>query len=147
MSENWIFATIGAVIIVIVFCVTYAVMQMREQKLFRNAVKLKAYEEFFHAITEINVAYGDEAGLKRGKMHLARALNRLNMVASREVLTRVNELLEYLNEVQDNDFDQLKELNILNTLVRAIRNDLDPASAKEFEEAQFRFRFYSPPRK
>lgn len=147
MTENWIFATIGAVIIVIALCVTYALVQMREQRLYRNAVKLKAYEELFHAITEINVAYGDEAALSRGKMHLARALNRLNMVAGREVLARVNELLEYLNEVRDNDFDQLKELNILNTLIRAIRMDLDPKTAREFEEAQFRFRFYSPPRK
>jgi hypothetical protein len=147
MSENWIVAISGAVVIVIALCATYTVMQMREQRLFRNAVKMKAYEEFFHAITEINVAYGDESGLKRGKIHLARTLNRLNMVASREVLTHVNELLEYLNEVQDNDFDQLKELNILNTLVRAVRKDLDPRSARVFEEPQFRFRFYSPPLK
>jgi hypothetical protein len=144
--EEWIVVVTGAVLIVLALCITYAVMAGREQKLFRNVQKMKVYEDFFQAITEINVASGDESNLKRGKMHLARTLNRLNIVSSREVLTHVNELLEYLNEVQDKDYDQLKELNILNAIVRAVRNDLDPRSARMFEEGQFRFRFYSPPR-
>lgn len=146
LLEDWIVVVTGAVLIVLAICITYAVMAEREQKLFRNVQKMKVYEDFFHAITEINVAYGDESNLKRGKMHLARTLNRLNIIASKEVLTHVNQLLDYLNEVKDNDFDQLKELNILNALVRAVRNDLDHRSARIFEEGQFRFRFYSPPR-
>jgi hypothetical protein len=58
----------------------------------------------------------------------------------------VNELLDFLNECQDSDYEVLKQLNILNNIVRAVRKDLDPASAQQLEESQFRFRFYSPPR-
>jgi hypothetical protein len=84
--------------------------------------------------------------LNIAKKKLAYNLNRLNLVAGEEVLKQVNELLDFLNETPDGNFDVLKQLNILNNLIRAARKDLDPASARSLEESGFRFRFYAPPR-
>ncbi len=146
MLEYWIVVTTGVIIIVAALCLTYILTQGRELTLVRNRYKLKVYEELFHAITELNVAGDDGYKLDRAKMHLAYTLNRLNIVAGKEVLKHVNELLDFLNECQDSDYEVLKQLNILNNIVRAVRRDLDPASARQLEESQFRFRFYSPPR-
>jgi len=67
-------------------------------------------------------------------------------VAGKEVLKNVNALLDFLNETPEGGYDVLKQLNIMNTIVKAIRREIDPATARELEESQFRFRFYSPPR-
>jgi hypothetical protein len=74
-------------------------------------------------------------------------VNRLNLVASARVLRGVNDLLDFLNEHMGKDFDTLRLHNILNTLVIEARRDLNPGHARNVEEAQVRFRFFSPPRK
>lgn len=146
MLEDWIVVTVGVVVVAAAVCASYVYGKNKEIKLIRDRQKLKAYEELFHAITSINVAGGDPDKLVRAKMHLALTLNKLNILASPEVLRAVNQLLEFLNECSDNDFDVLKQMNILNSIVRAVRMDLDPKSAREFEDLQFRFKFYSPKR-
>jgi hypothetical protein len=62
------------------------------------------------------------------------------------VLKNVNELLDFLNETPSGNYDVLRQTNILNTIVRSARKDLDPDSAKELEDTAFRFRFYAPPK-
>ncbi len=146
MLEYWIIVTIGVIAVACAVCGAYLYIEARELRLVQNRTKLKVYDELFHAITELNAAGGDEYKLDQGKRRLAFTLNRLNLVASPEVLMRVNELLDFFNESKDGDFEILKQLNILNNLMRAARRDLDPASAKVLEEAEFRFRFYNPPR-
>jgi hypothetical protein len=112
----------------------------------QNRVRLKVYDELLHAVTEINIAGEDEYKMDLAKKHLAYILNRLNLVAGPRVLVHVNELLDFLNQAQESGFDVLKQLNILNKLVQAARQEMDPESARVLEEAQFRFRFYNPPR-
>ncbi|MDD1720111.1 MAG: hypothetical protein LUQ25_08640 [Methanoregulaceae archaeon] len=146
MLEDWIVVTVGVIVVAAVVSVSYVIGKNREIKLIRDRQKLKAYEELFHAITSINVAGSDPEKLVRAKMHLALTLNKLNLLASPEVLKNVNLLLDFLNECTDNNFDILKQMNILNTIVRAVRMDLDPKTAREFEDLQFRFKFYSPKR-
>ena len=146
MLEDWIVVTVGVIVVAGVVCASYVHGKNKEIKLIRDRQKLKAYEELFHAVTAINVAGGDPEKLVRAKMHLALTLNKLNILASAEVLKSVNQLLDFLNECTDNDFDVLKQMNILNSIVRAVRMDLDPKSAREFEDLQFRFKFYSPKR-
>jgi hypothetical protein len=97
-------------------------------------------------VTELNVAGDDTYKLNIAKKRLAYTLNRLNLVAGEEVLKQVNELLDFLNEAPDGKFDVLQQLNILNTIIKAARRDLDPASARALEESGFRYRFYAPPR-
>jgi hypothetical protein len=142
--EYWIVVTIGVIVVVAALCLTYLYAESRELRLVRSRYRLKVYEELFHALTDMNVAGTDGYKLERAKMRLAFTLNRLNLVASEEVLRHVNELLDFLNETPEGNFDVLRQLNILNNIVRAARKDLDPASAQAIEASGFRFRFYSP---
>ncbi|MDD1707451.1 MAG: hypothetical protein LUO81_04555 [Methanoregulaceae archaeon] len=146
MLEYWIVVTIGVIVVIAAVCLTYLYAESRELRLVRSRYCLKVYEELFHAITELNVAGTDVYKLEKGKKRLAYTLNRLNLVASEEVLIHVNELLDFLNETPDGNFDVLRQLNILNNIIKAARRDLDPASARALEESGYRFRFYSPPR-
>jgi len=81
-------------------------------------------------VTALSVAGSDSYRLEQAKMALAKALNRLNLVAAPSVLVRVSELLDFLNQNRDGEVDVLKSLNILNAIVLAAREDIDPASAK-----------------
>lgn len=146
MLEYWIVVTIGVIVVIAAVCITYLYAESRELRLVRSRYCLKVYEELFHAITELNVAGTDTYKLERGKKRLAYTLNRLNLLASEEVLKHVNDLLDFLNETPDGNFDVLRQVNILNNIIMAARRDLDPASARVLEESGFRFRFYSPPR-
>ncbi len=144
MLEYWIVVTIGVIVVVAALCITYLYAESRELRLVRSRYRLKVYEELLHAITDMNVAGTDGYKLELAKKRLAFTLNRLNLVASEEVLRHVNELLDFLNETPEGNFDVLRQLNILNSIVRAARKDLDPASAQAIEASGFRFRFYSP---
>lgn len=144
MLEYWIVVTIGVIVVVAALCLTYLYAESRELRLVRSRYRLKVYEELFHAITDMNVAGTDGYKLDLAKKRMAFTLNRLNLVASEEVLRHVNELLDFLNETPDGNFDVLRQLNILNSIVRAARKDLDPESARALEASGFRFRFYSP---
>ena len=146
MLEEWIVVTAGVVIIIIALCATYLLSAKRERRAIRERYKLAVYGDLLNAVTGINISSGDVYKLGHAKMALARTLNRLNLVASPDVLKYVNELLDFMNECSDGEYDQLKELNILNQIVRAVRRDLDPETARVFEDSGFRFKFYSPPR-
>jgi hypothetical protein len=146
MLEYWIVVTIGVIVVIAALSVTYLYAESRELRLVRSRYRLKVYEELLHAVTDLNVSAGDLYKLNIAKKKLAYNLNRLNLVAGEDVLKQVNELLDFLNETPDGNFDVLKQLNILNNIIRAARKDLDPASARSLEESGFRFRFYAPPR-
>ncbi len=146
MLEEWIVVTAGVAIIIIALCITNLLSAQRESRAIRERYKLTVYGDLLNAVTGINVASGDVYRLGQAKMALARTLNRLNLVASPDVLKHVNELLDFMNECSDGEYDQLKELNILNQIVRAVRRDLDPKTARVLEDSGFRFKFYSPPR-
>jgi hypothetical protein len=123
-----------------------ALLQMHHSDFLRAKARhrLKVYEDLFSAFTEMNVAGGDEYRLERAKVGLAHTLNRINLVAPQDVVKGVNELLDFLNESREEEYDVLKALNILNTLVLEVRRDLDRENAKEMVESGFRFRFYIP---
>lgn len=146
MLEDWIVVTVGIVVVVVALCIAYLYAAGREVHLVRSRYRLKVYEELLHAVTELNVAGSDAYKLTIAKKRLAYTLNRLNLVAGQEVLKQVNDLLDFLNEAPEGNFDVLKQLNILNNIVKAARRDLDPASARTLEESGFRFRFYAPPK-
>lgn len=146
MIEYWIVVTIGVVAVACVVCGAYVYSEEKARQLLQNRVKLRAYENLLQAVMEINVAGDDPYALGQAKRRMATTLHRINLVAGPEVLLHVNELLDFLNETREGDYDVLKEKNILNTIVQAARRELDPASARVLEESQFRFRFYNPPR-
>lgn len=146
LIEYWIVVTTGVAAVAIVLCGAYLYNEIKSREFVQNRVKLKVYVALLQAVTEINVAGNDAYALDRAKRNLASTLNQINLIAGPQVLLHVNELLDFLNETREGDYDVLKEKNILNSIVKAARRELDPASARALEESQFRFRFYNPPR-
>jgi hypothetical protein len=146
MSEDWIVVTCGLVVVILIIAV--AVLQLRgsERRMHENTHKLKVYTDLLNAITELNLSGGDPYKTDIAKKNLAMTLNRLNLVGSTGVLRSTNDLLDFLNEYKDKEFDTLRLHNILNTLVIEARRDLNPSHAKNVEEARVRYRFYAPPR-
>jgi hypothetical protein len=73
-------------------------------------------------------------------------LNRLNLLGSSGVLKSTSDLLDFLNEYKEREYDALRLHNILNTIVIEARRDLNPTHARRVEEANVRYRFYAPPK-
>ena len=145
--EDWIVVTCGVIVVICVFCFTLIVIRRHERNLIESRYRMQAYTDLLHAVTELNLAGYDSYKLDIAKKNLAYTVNRLNLVASARVLRSTSDLLDFLNEHAGKDFDALRLHNILNTLVIAARRDLNPGHARRVEEAQVRFRFFSPPKK
>lgn len=146
MSEDWI-VVIGGVVVVIIVCIA-AVLHIRraERRMHENTYKLRVYADLLNAFTELNLAGGDPYKMDIAKKNLAMTINRLNLVGSIGVLKSTNDLLDFLNEFKDKEYDPLRLHNILNTLVIEARRDLNPSHARRVEESQVRYRFFAPPR-
>jgi hypothetical protein len=147
MIEDWIVVTCGVIVVICAFCITLIVIRNQEQRGIENRYKMRIYSDLLHAVTELNLAGDDPYKLDIAKRNLAYTVNRLNLVGSPRVLKSTNDLLDFLNEHAGRDFDALRLHNILNALVIAARRDLNPGHARRVEEAQVRFRFFSPLKK
>jgi hypothetical protein len=146
MTEDWIVTICGVIIIVAAIAVALFKLRRAERKMHESTHKFKVYSDLLNAITELNLAGGDTYKMDIAKKNLALTLNRLNLIGSTGVLRSTNDLLDFLNEHKDKDYDTLRLHNILNTLVIEARRDLNPAHAKKIEESQVRFRFFAPVR-
>ncbi|MFZ1127162.1 hypothetical protein [Methanoregula sp.] len=137
----------GVVIVIVVLVVSFLKLRTAERRMHESSYKLKAYTDLLNAVTEINLSGGDSYKMDIAKKNLALTLNRLNLIASSGVLKSVNDLLDFLNEHKEKDFDTLRLHNILNTLVIEARRDLNPSHARRVEESRVRYRFFAPVRK
>lgn len=147
MIDEWIVVACGVIVVICAFCITLIVIRKQENWRMQNRYKMRVYSDLLHAVTELNLAGSDPYKLDIAKRNLAYTVNRLNLVGSPRVLRSTNDLLDFLNEHAGKDFDALRLHNILNALVIAARRDLDPDHARRVEEAQVRFRFFSPVKK
>src|SRR5208337_1853321 len=146
MIEDWIVAACCAVAVVIVIAIALLKLRSAERRMHESTHKLRVYTDLLNAITELNLAGGDPYKMDIAKKNLALTLNRLNLVGSGGVLMSTNDLLDFLNEHKDKEYDTLRLHNILNTLVIEARRDLNPSHARKVEEAQVRYRFFAPPK-
>ena len=146
MIEDWIVVTSGVVAIIFVVMVAFLKLRSAERRMHESSFKLKVYTDLLNAITELNLAGGDPYKLDIAKKNLAITLNRLNLVGSSGVLKSTSDLLDFLNEYRDKDFDTVRLHNILNTIVIEARRDLNPKHARRVEEAHVRYRFFAPPK-
>ena len=146
MFEDWIVVICGVIVVIIVAVITLLQLRGAERRVHENTHKLRVYTDLLNAITELNLAGGDSYKMDIAKKNLALTLNRLNLVGSIGVLKSINDLLDFLNEHRDKEFDTLRLHNILNTLVIEARRDLNPSHARRIEDSQVRYRFFSPPR-
>ena len=146
MIEDWIVVICGVVAVIIVLAIALWKLREAERKSHESTHKLRVYTDLLNAITELNLAMGDPYKMDIAKKNLAMTLNRLNLIGSTGVLKSTNDLLDFLNEHKDKDYDTLRLHNILNTLVIEARRDLNPSHARKIEESQVRFRFFAPPK-
>ena len=144
MIEDWIVTICGVIVIVAAIAVAVLKLRSAERKMHESAHKFRVYSDLLNAITELNLAGGDPYKMDVAKKNLALTLNRLNLVGSTGVLRSTNDLLDFLNEYKDKDYDTLRLHNILNRLVIEARRDINPEHAKKIEESQVRFRFFAP---
>ncbi|MFA5222275.1 MAG: hypothetical protein WC391_08325, partial [Methanoregula sp.] len=108
MIEDWIVATCGVVIVVLIVAVSLLRLRSTERRMHESTYKLKAYTDLLNSITEINLAGTDTYKLDIAKKSLALTVNRLNLIASSGVLKSVNDLLDFFNESKDKEFDALR---------------------------------------
>ena len=146
MTEDWFVIICGVIVIVVAIAIAVWKLRSAEWKMHESIHKFKVYSDLLNAITELNLAMGDPYKMDIAKKNLALTLNRLNLVGSTGVLRSTNDLLDFLNEHKDKDYDNLRLHNILNTLVIEARRDINPEHAEKIEESQVRFRFFAPPR-
>ncbi|MFZ0182937.1 MAG: hypothetical protein WAL62_07345 [Methanoregula sp.] len=139
--------TCGVIIVIAVLALTFIRLRSAERKMHESSYKLRVYTDLLNAVTEINLAGSDSYKMDIAKKNLALTLNRLNLIASSGVLKSVSDLLDFLNEHKEKDFDTLRLHNILNTLVIEARRDLNPSHARRVEESKVRYRFFAPVRK
>ncbi|MFA4860159.1 hypothetical protein [Methanoregula sp.] len=144
MIEDWIVVTCGVVVVILIVAVTLIKLRSAERRMHESTHKLKVYTDLLNAITELNLSGGDPYKMDIAKKNLALTLNRLNLIGSTGVLKSTNDLLDFLNEHKDKDYDTLRLHNILNTLVIEARRDLNPSHARKVEESQVRYRFFAP---
>ena len=146
MLEDWIVVTSGVVAIIVIITVALLKLRNAERRMHENSYKLKVYTDLLNAITELNLTGGDPYKMDIAKKNLAVTLNRLNLVGSSGVLKSTSDLLDFLNEYRDKDYDTARLHNILNTIVIEARRDLNPKHARRIEEAHVRYRFFAPPK-
>ena len=147
MNEDLIVIICGVVIIVAAIAIAVLKLRSAERQMHESTHKFRVYSDLLNAITELNLAGDDPYKLDVAKKNLALTLNRLNLVGSTGVLRSTNDLLDFLNEYKDKNYDTLRLHNILNTLVIEARRDLNPTHAKKIEDAQVRYRFFAPMKK
>jgi len=147
MAEDSLILMAGFAIIVITVAVALLQLRSAERRMHESSIRYKVYTDLLNAITELNLAGGDSYKMDVAKKNLALTLNRLNLVGSTGVLRRTNDLLDFLNEHKDKDYDTLRLHNILNTLVIEARRDINPVHARKIEDSQVRFRFFAPMKK
>ena len=147
ITGDTLIVTCGVIIIVVVLAITFLRLRSAERWMHESSYKLRAYTDLLNAVTEINLAGGDSYKMDIAKKNLALTLNRLNLIASSGVLKSTNDLLDFLNEHKEKDFDTLRLHNILNTIVIEARRDLNPSHARRVEESRVRYRFFGPVRK
>jgi hypothetical protein len=146
MIEDYLVIAVGVVVIVLILAITLYKLKTAERRANENTHKLRVYSDLLNAITELNLSGGDPYKMDIAKKNLAMTLNRLNLIGCTGVLKSTNDLLDFLNEHKDKEYDTLRLHNILNTLVIEARRDLNPSHARRVEESQVRYRFFAPPK-
>lgn len=147
MNDDLLAVLAVAAFLVIAALVVYWMVQRREISFLSSQQRLALYGELFDALTDLNRSMGDEYRLSRAKARLARALNRINLIAGPRVLAQVSELLDFQNQFRDREPDIAKFSALCNNLVIAIRKESGDPDLKDLQAQKTRFRFFVPPRR
>ncbi|MEL4304660.1 hypothetical protein [Methanococcoides sp. LMO-2] len=129
----WV-AVIGAFTSIIV----YLVDRRREHKLKELEFRLDIYSEFLSGISDL----GSESKTHEAHLKVAQSISKMNLIASPEVLSNVNKLLDYINAARNGaPYTQAEQDKILRQIIIAIRKDI---KQEESNLRDFDFRIISP---
>jgi hypothetical protein len=133
-------AAIGALATLIVALIAHFSARRREYQLKNLQFKLDRYADFLGGFADI----GSDHPTREANMRVAEAINVMNLIASRQVLSHVYELLDYVNSHGsvrgDGQYSVREQDEIVRKIVLAIRRDLGEEAPNL---ADFRFRAIS----
>ena len=102
------------------------------------------YSSLLSAVTRVHLAGDDEERLAASRLELVDIVNKMNILAGKEILLSVNTLLELQNKAPGSIPDLKKEYMILQQLVYSMRAEINPRELVDMKKEGFRFRFYLP---
>jgi hypothetical protein len=132
-------AIIGAISATLAAILGHFFTRRREVKLAELKFKLDLYLEFLSSATELG------SGVKRyeSRLRFSKAVNTMNVVASKQVLIRINHLLDHITRPpQDDDSSAKTQDDLLRQIVFQMRSDL--GQVIDASESSFKFRTISP---
>jgi hypothetical protein len=138
-SNNYVMtvALIGALATLIAAVVGQYLNRRREVKLQELKFKLDRYMDFLSGFSEMGSSYKSYEAHRK----LANSVNLMNLIASREVLEKVHDLLDYIGTHQGEDYSVEQQDNIIRSIILSIRKDLGQ-KVSQFKD--FKFRTISP---
>ncbi len=130
-------AIIGALATLIAAVIGQFLNRRREIKLQELKFKLDRYMDFLSGFSEMGSIYKSYEAHRK----LANSVNLMNLIASREVLEKVHDLLDYIGTHRGDDYSIEQQDNIIRSIILAIRKDL---GQKVLRFKDFNFRTISP---
>lgn len=131
-------ASIGAISATLAAILGHFLTRRREIKLAELKFKLDLYLEFLSSATELG------SGLKRyeSRLRFSKAVNTMNVVANKQVLIRINHLLDHITASPQDDFSAKTQDDLLRQIIFQMRSDL--VQVIDMSESSFKFRTISP---
>lgn len=117
--------------------ITHYLIKRRELEIREAEHKLERYKDFLASLAGIG------SGYKTYEAHVnfTNAANTINLIASKEILEAVYELVDYAQTHKGESYNISDQSRILNKLILEMRRDLHPKTSKDFR--QFEFHFFS----
>lgn len=131
-------AIIGAISATLAAILGHFLTRRREIKLAELKFKLDLYLEFLSSATELG------SGVKRyeSRLRFSKAVNTMNVVASKQVLIRINHLLDHITASPRDDSSAKTQDDLLRQIIFQMRSDL--GQVIDISESSFKFRTISP---
>jgi len=130
-------AVIGALATLIVALMSHFSARRREHQLKNLQFKLDKYADFLGGFAEI----GSANKTRDAHLKIANAVNTMNLFASREVLSNVYGLLDYVSSHRGDSYSVAEQDRIIQRIILAIRQDLGESTS---DLTNFSFRTISP---
>lgn len=131
-------AIIGAISATLAALLGHFLTRRREIKLAELKFKLDLYLEFLSSATEL----GSGAKRYESRLRFSKAVNTMNVVASKQVLIRINHLLDHITASSQDDSSAKTQDDLLRQIIFQMRSDL--GQVIDISESSFKFRTISP---
>lgn len=131
-------AIIGAISATLAAILGHLFTRRREVRLAELKFKLDLYLEFLTSATEL----GGGSRRYESRLRFSKAVNSMNVIASKRVLTRINHLLDHVSGSRQDNFSAKTQDELLRQIIFQMRSDL--GQVIDESESSFEFRTISP---